>query len=74
MCVLKGIFDSCNKEGIRNAPAISELTRATDYLKDDLWELHKAYNESNEKFFWIASELREIEEARNLLERTQTRQ
>ncbi len=74
VCALKGLFGSCNKDGKRNARAIRELTRTTDYLKDDLWELHKAHNKSNEKFFLIASELREIEEARNLLERTQKRQ
>ena len=39
-----------------------------------MWELHKAYNKTQEKIFLIASELREIEEARNLLENTQQRQ
>ena len=51
ICALKGIFGSCNKEAKRNAKAIRELTRTTDYLRDDLWELHKIHNKTNEKFF-----------------------
>ncbi len=43
-------------------------------MKYDLWELHKAYNKTNKKFLLIASELREIEEARTILENTQQRQ
>ncbi len=74
VCALKGIFGSCNKEAKRNARAIRELTRTTNYLRDDLWELHKIHNKTNEKFFLIASELRELEEARIQLEDTQERQ
>ncbi len=74
VCALKGIFGSCNKDAKKNAKAIRELTRTTDFLRDDLWELHKIHNKTNEKFFLIASELRELEEARIQLENTQEQQ
>ncbi len=74
VCAIKGTFGSCNKEAKRNAKAIRELTRTTDYLRDDLWELYKIHNKTNEKLFLIASKLRELEEARVQLENTQAQQ
>ena len=74
VCALKGIFGSCNGQSKKNTKAIKELTRTTNYFRDDLWEVHSIQNRTYEKFFLIASELKELEEARIRLEATQEKQ
>ena len=67
VCALKGVFGSCNGQSKKNTRAIKELPKATNYFRDDLWELHSIHNKTNEKFF-IASELKGLEEASIQLE------
>ncbi len=44
ICALKGIFGSCNGQSKKNTRAMKELTRTTNYLRDDLWEIHSIQN------------------------------
>ena len=67
-CTLKGIFGTCTNWGKKNNQAIKSLIRRTDFLGNELISLQ---NGTNEKFFLVALELRELEEARRQMESTQ---
>ena len=67
-CFLKGIFGSCNKIGAENRKHIQETLRYVDDM-EVRWK--EVLTSQDEKFFLVASELREIRQMQKEVQETQ---
>ena len=69
-CGISGIFGNCQDYGRKNAENIDRLNEYASALTDHVLEIE---SESNEKFFLISNELREIERIQKEMQDNQNR-